>query len=57
MSDFTNAIVEVMRDTEVALSPAEILDKVWERNPGQFQLCTVIDVCHEKENVYDRLRV
>jgi hypothetical protein len=55
MSDFTNAIVDVMRDTTVALSPAEILEQVWERNPGQFQLCTVIDVCHEKDAVYARI--
>ena len=55
MSDFTNAIVEVMRDTKVALSPVEILEQVWERNPGEFQLCTVIDVCHEKEAVYAAL--
>jgi hypothetical protein len=54
-SDFTHAIVEVMQDTDTALSPADILAQVWERNPGEFQLCTVIDVCHEKEAVYDLL--
>ncbi len=62
MSDFTKAICEVMSDQTVTssypegLSPAEILSEVWNMYPGEFQLCTVIDVCHERTAVYERLR-
>lgn len=61
VSDFTEAIVEVMTDPDVTdqypagLAPADILGEVWKKHPGEFQLCTVIDVCHEKEAVYDRI--
>ena len=57
-SDFTRAIKAVLADKGImghypeGITPAEILQEVWNLYPGEFQLCTVIDVCHEKENVY-----
>ena len=58
MSDFTNAIREVLRDPGImghypeGIAPVEILQEVQQLYPGEFTLCTVIDVCHERENVY-----
>jgi hypothetical protein len=61
MNDFTVAIVEVLRDKELmahypeGIAPVEILDEVQTKYPGEFLLCTVIDVCHEKDAVYEVL--
>lgn len=58
VTDFTHAIYNVIHDREVmknypeGIAPAEILQEVWKANPGEFQYCTVIDVCHEKDAVY-----
>jgi hypothetical protein len=62
MSDFTTAICEVMTDREVTskypegLSPSDILSEVWKKHPGEFSLCTVIDVCHEKDAMLAAVR-
>jgi hypothetical protein len=37
------------------IAPVEILDEVQTKYPGEFLLCTVIDVCHEKDAVYEVL--
>lgn len=58
ITDFTRAIYDVIHDSAVmrgypeGIAPAEILSEVWKKHPGEFQLCTVIDVCHERDNVY-----
>jgi hypothetical protein len=58
VTDFTHAIYEVIHDRDVmsqhpeGIAPADILAEVWKKYPGQFQLCTVIDVCNEMDAVY-----